>query len=364
MAPADAAQQRMVNQLLAGPSRAGPADVVRHLGAMQAQDYAQALWAIGARLARLTVTDVTDAIADRVILRTWPLRGTIHFLPSADAAWMLEVSAARTIARRATRLAELGLDETTLQRCHRLLRAALADGPVTRPRIMELLEAAGIGTAGQRGYTVLWHAAQSGLICFGPIAGKQQTFALLEDWVPSAMRTPVDQPAVELARRYFTSHGPATVHDFAWWAAITVTAARSALAALPEEFSSTSIDGTAHWSAVGPPPRAAPGPRLLAGFDEILLGYQDRSAALPTAYAPRIVPGGNGVFQPTMIRDGQVVGTWRRAVTAATSVTVDLFPFEDVAPSVDAFCAEAERFADFLEVSLARVTVHDPGVGN
>lgn len=361
MPPATPAQQRLASQLLVRPARAEPQDVVRHLGAMQAQDYSQALWAIASRLRDCSVTNVTQAIEERVILRTWPMRGTIHFIPAADAAWMLQVSTDRTVAAQATRLAQLELDAAVLKRCHGLLRRSLAGGArVTRPRLMQELEDAGVRTGGQRGYTVLWHAAHSGLICFGPMEGKQQTFVLLEEWAPGVRAGNRDEAVARLALRYFTSHGPATVHDFAWWAAITVTDAKCAVAALGSDLASRQIDGATHWSGPRPATRASAGAHLLAGFDELLLGYKDRTAVLPAEYAQRIVPGGNGVFQPTMVLDGRVVGTWRRTV-GAKSVAVELVPFEEVS-GMDAFQFQAERFAAYLGLPLAAVTVGAAGV--
>jgi hypothetical protein len=317
---------------------------------MQAQDLGQAMWGIGSRLAGTTAAEVAQAIEDRLILRTWPMRGTIHFVPAADAAWLLQVSAARTLAGAAPRLARRGLDAKILAQAHTVLRRALTGGArVTRARLLQILDDAGLSTDGQRGYSILWHAAQSGVLCFGPLAGKEQTFVLLEDWVPGATAYPRDDAVSELARRYFTSHGPATVNDFAWWAALTLADARKAVGSLGAAVTADR------------PAAKANRPRLLAGFDEYLLGYQNRSAVLPAAYAARIVPGNNGVFQPTMVRGGQVVGSWRRKVTA-TSVTVQLVPFERGADSLDAFAAEAERYAAFLGLSLSGVTVSDAHV--
>lgn len=360
-------QRRLVGLGLAHPAVPHPAsqqpiDVVRRLGAMQAQDYGQSLWAVGSRLPGSTVGDVIAAIEAGQILRTWPQRGTLHMVPAADAGWMVALSSERTVKAHRTRLRQLDLDEAVLARSRQVLETALTGHRrVNRPALLQLLEDAGIKTGNQRGYTILWHAAHLGLICLGPMEGKQPTFVLLREWV----RYPVDLPRAaglsELARRYFTSHDPATVHDFAWWASLTVTEARAAataagmlsvgdIATRPDAAPRGALDA-----------RAAGVPMLLAGFDEFLLGYQDRSAVLAKEHADRVVPGGNGVFQPTMVAGAQVVGTWRRTVTAnAVDVTLAAFDGQDAVPT---FTAAAERYAEFIGLPLRSLTATSSGVG-
>jgi hypothetical protein len=357
------ANQRMGNQRLSRQRFGAAADAVRWMGAMQAQDYGQALWAVGCRLRVPTVAAVTEAIEAAAILRTWPMRGTIHFVPALDARWMLELTAPRTFAAEARRLAQLGLDDSTLVRCHALLRKALAGRRrMTRPRLMALLEDSGVSTAGQRGYHVLTHAAQRGVICLGPMEGKQQTFVLLDDWVPDATVMTRERALAELARRYFTSHGPATAYDFAWWTGLTVTEVRQAISAAAVELSRRDYEGVEYWTGQAPVRRSSGGALLLAGFDEYLLGYKDRSAVLPARHADRIAPGGNGVFLPTMVLDGQVIGGWKRSVSAK-HVTVVLRPFEELRECRDAFCDEAERYARFMGLPLRSVTVEPAAVG-
>src|ERR671916_423600 len=184
----DIARQRLVNQRIEGEKFEKPEEVVRWLGAMQAQDYLQALWAIGLRLRSATVADVERAIADGKILRTWPMRGTLHFVPPEEARWRLKLSASRILARDGRRLEQLGLDRGIMGRCKELFYEALGGNRrLTRPEIMQVLEEAGIGTQNQRGYHILWYLSQEGVICPGPNRGKQQTFVLLDEWVPDSI---------------------------------------------------------------------------------------------------------------------------------------------------------------------------------
>jgi hypothetical protein len=224
---------------------------------------------------------------------------------------------------------------------------------------MALLEGAGISTGGQRGYHLVWHAAQTGLICFGPMEGKQQTFVLLDEWVPDARKLEGDAALAELAKRYFLSHGPATVNDFAWWAGLTLTDARRGLAAASPGLVSAAIAGREVWlseEAQGLTPPAEPHVRLLPGFDEFLLGYTDRSDVLDAAHAPHIVPGGNGVFKPTVVAGGQVVGTWRKRATAR-ALHIEIASFRPLDGLEEALRHEAERVAVASGLPLASLAM-------
>ncbi len=111
------AYQRLASQRISGARFDKPEEVVRWMGAMQAQDYGQALWAIGLRTRGATVADIEQAIADRKIVRTWPMRGTIHFVPAEDAQWMLKLGAARMLAADSRRQEQLELDDAIMERC-------------------------------------------------------------------------------------------------------------------------------------------------------------------------------------------------------------------------------------------------------
>lgn len=327
------------------------------MGAIQAQDYEAALWAVGLR-SGASEAAVRRAVAGGEIIRSWPHRGTLHFVAAGDARWMIELLGPRSIAGRRHRLEQLGLDAPTLRRAERAAVKTMAGGRhLTREAFFQRLEEAGVSTAGQRGYHLAWRLAQQGVLCFGAPAGKQQTFALLDEWAPSARSLPREEALAELARRYFASHGPATVQDLAWWAGLTVAdAARGAAAAagalgLVRE----AIGGRMHWSAEHPADRGARGAgstaHLLPSFDEYLLGYRDRSPVLAPQDAVQVVPGANGMFLPIVVTGGHVTGTWKRSL-AAGSVTVTWRPFAggDRFPAARerALRAAAGRYARFL----------------
>lgn len=360
MTDTNIASQRLLNQRIEGERFEKPGEVVRWLGAVQAQDYAQSLWAVGLRLRSATVADIERAISDGEILRTWPMRGTIHFVPPEDARWMLELLASRMLARDGRRQEQLGLDKGLLERCKGLFYEALKGGRrLSRPDMMTLLEEAGISTEKQRGYHILWYAAQSGLICLGPRQDKQQTFVLLDEWAPSSRKMSREESLAELAKRYFASHGPASVHDFARWAGLTVTEARSGVeaAALVSE----ATNGNEHWMATNTIDHTTyekSGVHLLPGFDEYLIGYKDRGAVLAAEHASKIVPGNNGVFQPTIVVDGRVAGTWKRKLKK-NSINVTLHPFAQLGDLEEKVIEAARLYGDFVGLPVSSVMIKD-----
>ncbi|HSX28261.1 MAG TPA: winged helix DNA-binding domain-containing protein [Candidatus Saccharimonadales bacterium] len=350
-------QIRLITQQISASRFRTPGELVAHMGAMQAQDFLGAKWAVGLRVPGSTDRDIIQALNDRSIVRTWPMRGTLHFVASQDVRWMLALLTPRIIARAKGRHEQLDLDSRALAKGHELLAAMLQGGKqLTRQEIMSTLEAAGFATANQRGYHLLWHAAQTALICLGAPRGTQQTFTLLDEWVPQQKELQRDEALAELTRRYFTSHGPATLQDFVWWSGLLVSEARAGLEAAKTHLVSEDINGKTYWLPRHIPkitPRSS-SVHLLPPFDEYLLGYTDRSAVLQAAHATHINPGANGMFKPIIVVDGQVIGTWKRTITKR-GVTVAFSPFSPVAAAISlALEAAAERYATFLELPLAK----------
>jgi hypothetical protein len=304
---------RLQSQRVTGERPKSAAEVVRHMGAIQAQDYKQAVWASGLRTDNATITDVENAIQTGEILRTWPMRGTIHFVPAEDTQWMLKLCATKVVAGHGRRMRQLELTEDIMHRCEALLVKALAGRKViTRADLLQIAEDAGISTEKQRGYHILWHLAHEGIICLGPMEGKQQTFVLLDEWVDEHRNLVGDEALSELVWRYFAGHGPATERDFARWSGLTLTETRRGLDILGKRLIHAEIDETDYWMAESTSTQPDQSVHLLAGFDEYTIGYQDRSTVVPGEHADKIVPGNNGVFRPIIVHNGQVIGTWTR----------------------------------------------------
>jgi hypothetical protein len=326
-----------------------PHDVVARLGAVQAQDYLGSLWAIGLRTDGCTQSDIEQAIAERSIVRTWPMRGTLHFVAAEDIRWMLDLMATRVIERSASRNRQLGLDAETFARAGDIFSAALeGERRLTRAELMQLLERGGISTEGQRGYHLLWHHAQQALICLGPTRGKQQTFVLLDEWVPPAPRVSREEALARIAGRYFAGHGPATFEDLARWTGLTRTDTRAGLSEVAGGLTRSEISGVEYWSA-GTSPRAGAGQlHLLPGFDEFIIGYAARRPMLGKHFTDfNASVSSNGMFAPTVVVGGRVVGTWRRTVGKEV-VRIEVTPFEPLTAHTAALAGAAERYGRFL----------------
>jgi len=316
----EVARLRLAAQRIAGPGFATAAETVRWLTAMQAQDYNGVLTSVALRTASGTRQGVEAALDAGGIVKSWPMRGTLHLVAATDLPWMLELCTPRVVAGAARRRAQLGLDMPLLERARELAMDALSGGRrLRRADLMAVWDEGGVATAAQRGYHLLFHLAQTGTLCFGPVSEGEQLIVLVEEWIPDPRRPEREEALGELAWRYFASHGPATVKDYMRWTNLVAADARAGLETARPRLALLDVDGIEHYMDPETPDvlaacrSRASGAFLLPGFDEFILGYQDRRAVLPAEFASRIIPGGNGVFQPTVVSDGQVVGTWKRA---------------------------------------------------
>ncbi len=325
-----------------------PVDAVRGLLAVQAQDYLGALWSLGVR-SRASEARVEAAHASGAIVRSWPMRGTLHLVAAEDLAWLLSLTGERTVRAASARHRQLGLEQRDFDRAASAVRERLTGGVrAERTELLDTVRAAGVATDGQRGIHVLAHLAHTGLVV---LSGRTE-YALLDEHVLQPRRFEPDAALDELALRYFTGHGPATVRDLAWWSGLPVTTVRAAAARVRDRLDAIDVDGVEHLMRPGLDP-AGDGVHLLSGFDEYLLGYADRSAALAPEHAEAVVPGGNGLFRPTIVARGEVVGVWRRERTRA-AVRVELEPFTALSGrDARGAAVAARRYARFLGLELA-----------
>jgi hypothetical protein len=346
----DIIHRRLHNQRIAHPPLDPPAAAVAWLGAVQAQDDASARWAVGLRCRDTTNGDIEQAIAGGTVVRTWLLRGTLHLVAGADVRWMLSLLAPRLIANSARRHRQLDLDDATISRGRETLVEALEGGnQLARREAMQVLETAGISTEGQRGYHMLRHIGLEGLICFGPMRDRQDTFVLLDEWVSAGERLKRDQALAELAWRYFRGHGPATLQDFVWWSGQRVSDARAGLEMAQSKLRQETIGSESYWFPESDSIAEAPSPtvHLLPSFDEYFLGYRDRTAVLDPKYDSRVVSS-NGVFRPMIVIDGHVVGIWKQS-KRKDKVTVTPEPFEVLTVAEkQALAGAAQRYGAFL----------------
>jgi len=358
MKSTDIIHYRLYNQQIAGTKFRKPEEIVDALGAVQAQDYSGGLWGVGLRLPGSTLADIEKALNERKIIRTWPMRGTLHLIPAQDARWMLELLTPRVIRRSASRYKELGLNNEIFRRSEELISQALEGGrQLTREALYDVLARGGINPEGQRSYHILAYLAQKGVICLGAREGKQQTFVLFDEWVAESRRLERDAALAELARRYFTSHGPATLQDFIWWTGLAAAEAKAGLEMVKVELMQEVVDGKNYWlSSLSVPAREdwSPIACLLPNYDEYTIGYKDRRAVFPVLPEKADSQAyGRIAINHTIIINGIMVGSWRRErKNDRVVIRTRLFrPLED--GEKDALSTALDRYGAFLEMPVS-----------
>jgi len=352
----DIARQRLHNQLITRRTFEKPGDVVQWLGAVQAQDYAAATWAIGLRSRGVTYEAIEQALASGVLLRTHVMRPTWHFVAPADIRWLLALTAPRVHAVNASWYRKLELDDSLFTLSNAVLAKALQGGKqLTRPELVSALKLAGIATDNVLRFTyIIIRAELDGIVCSGARRGKQFTYALLDERAPQARTLDRDEALAELTRRYFTSHGPATVQDFMWWSGLTGADVRAGLAMVKSQLMYEVVDGQAYWFAPSPPPAKdlSQTADLLPNFDEYIVGYTDRSAVFDASLTNRLDPRGNILFNHTMVLHGRVVGAWKRTLKK-NAVVIEATPFIPLSEAeIRSFTASANHYGAFLDRSV------------
>ncbi len=348
----DIAQKRLYNHLIARQTFESPVDVVQWLGAVQAQDYAAAKWALGLRLPAVSDDDIERAFAGGAILRTHVMRPTWHFVAPADIRWLLALTAPRVHATNAYYYRQCELDDTTFTRCHEAMTNALQGGKqLTRPEIVSALKQIGIVADDPLRFgLIIMHAELEGIICSGARRGKQFTYALLDERAPQARTLERDEALSELVKRYFSSHGPATLQDFVWWSGLTAADAKAGLAMAQDCLAQETIGNQIYWFPSTTPAKAVSATvHLLPAFDEYTVAYKERSAIIDPLDAGQV---GSAILGPVIVLDGQVVGTWKRVLKKnEVIITFDLFGTLNDAEK-DVLIAEANRYGTFLGRSV------------
>ena len=358
MKSSDIIRYRLHNQQIAGTKFRKPEEIVEWLGAVQAQDYSGGLWGIGLRLPGSKLVDIEKALNERKIIRTWPMRGTLHFVPAQDARWMLELLAPRVIRQSARRYMELGLNEEIFERNRELISQALEGGrQLTREAMYDVLAKGGINPEGQRSYHILGYLARKGVICLGAREGKQQTFVLFDKWVAESRRLERDEALAEIVRRYFTSHGPATLQDFVWWTGLAAADAKAGLEMVKADFKQEVVEGKQYWLKPSSIPAGEDEPpiaSLLPNYDEYMIGYKDRSAMFPALpQKPDSQAYGRIALNYTIIIDGIIVGSWRRErKNERVVIRTKLFrPLDD--DEEEAISMAVDRYGKFLGMPVS-----------
>lgn len=355
----DIVRHRLANSYLTRPTFDNAADVVARFGAVQSQDYAGAKWAVAQRMLNAVDSTVDRAFNDGAIIRTHVLRPTWHFVAPEDLRWMLELTAPRVNAASAHMHRTFELDTKVFRKSNATFEKVLRDGKhLTREELREAFKRARvpIGDSIRFGY-LLMRAETDAVICSGPRRGKQFTYALVDERVPPGKNPDRDEALGELALRYFTTRGPATIHDFAWWSGLTIADARKAQQAVASRLEHVTYEEQSYWFAdSGATARAESRVvHLLPNYDEYFIGFRDRSAIRDDGRQLFTKTAREVVSAHIVFINGLVVGGWRRTL-AKGAVRVELTPLTSLSSAErKAIAKAAEGYGAFLGLPVELV---------
>lgn len=340
---------RLYNQLLLTHDIIKPHEIVSWMGAMQSQALDMAKWAIGTRLENRNVKDIDEALNTGEIIRTHILRPTWHFVSAEDIHWMFDLSNPRLKPIYRSYAKTFGADESLIYHVVPLLEKVLVGGKhLTKQEIGDALSEQDIKLDEGHLQLTISYAEMEGIIVNGRQKGNKQTFTLFEEWVPRK-KTICKEEALEcLVRRFFTSHGPATIHDFIWWSGLTATECRQAIEMIRADFICETINGRDFWmrNDTKSPSVDKDFALLLPPFDEFVVSYKNRSEIIEEAHYAKVMTK-NGLFSPTIMLNGEIIGSWKK-VSQKGSSRIELSFFEKTPKKKqDLFKSEIKRLEYF-----------------
>ncbi len=317
MTLSDIATIRLYNQQLAQTTFKKPQDLVSYMGAIQAQDYAMAKWAVGIRLPDSTNKEIEAALNSGTIIRTHIMRPTWHLVAADDIYWMLELSAPHMVSSMKGRHRELELTEEIFSKSNTVIEKVLSNSKkhLTRDELMTELKKAKIVINQYTSIHIMYRAELDGIVCNGEINGKKQTYALLSSRAKQTKKITREEALAKLAKKYFTSHGPATIQDFLWWSGLPAKDARNAFEMVKSNFVSGTIGADTYWfsNSIRVPKSKTTSVHLLPAFDEFIISYKDRKASIHIDHQKKAFTT-NGIFKPIIVVNGQVTGIWKRTI--------------------------------------------------
>lgn len=317
---------RLAGHQLHDTAIATGADMVRWFGAMQAQDQNMCRWAAATR-AREHHTTVQQAIDYGDIIRIHVLRPTWHLVHVADVRHFIRLTAPRIRTAYMAMARKMGVDaQALLQYNKQIARLLQNNGPMSRTQLADGL-GAGKKALGDYGASILlMNAELDEVICNAPMQNKETAYTLMDSRVPPAPLQARADTLHELAIRYFASHGPASLADFTWWSGLSVAEARTAYHSVSHLFEHVVVSGVTCLYNRGYTPKAVRSVHLLPSFDEYIISYKDRSAAIDPRWQPLAITR-NAIFKPVLVAGGRVVAIWNRTVKNDTT-TIQLSFFE------------------------------------
>lgn len=352
---------RLLNQHLIDTNFTKPEEVVSHLGAIQAQEYPGGLWSIGLRYNNSSVSDVEKAIAERKFVRTWPMRGTLHFVPTEDIRWMLKLLTPKVESRMGSNFKKAQLDERIFSKSTDLItKAILKNKSLTRQEFYKVLEDGGINTKENRGLYISGVLAQRGLTCFGPLRGKQPTFVLLDEWLPKVKELTREESIAKITLKYFTSHGPATIKDLMWWAGLTKAEVLEGIELNKDKLLEVNYEDKSFWMSSSTPvkiktPTEQAGAYLLQAYDEFGIAYKERDEIFDPKYK-KIFFLGNG-YTALMMLDGEMMGIWKKNIKK-NHVEIILNPMVKLSKKeLSEFELAADKYTKFIGLERFELSI-------
>lgn len=361
MTSSDVVSERLDNQKLSSSKFQKPVEVVRWLGAVQAQDFNAAKWALALRMQSATNASIEAAYNEGKILRTHLMRPTWHFVAPDDIRWLLQLTAPRVNLKCGPNYRKFELDDATFKRSNKVLTNALKGGKhLTRSDLRTVLNESGIaGNDTVRLAHIFLRAELDTVVCSGRLIGNQFSYALFDERVPATKTLTREEALAKLTQRYFTSHGPATLHDFVWWSGLTAVDAKHGIALVDRHLKEALIEGKGYWTtqSARTTQRSAPSAYLLPAFDEYTVAYKDRSAILELSHGKPAMTNA-ALLDPIILVAGRIAGTWKRtkdkeSVTIALHVSGALTKSEK-----DAIAKELDRYEVFLGRQVQIVWSH------
>ncbi len=330
---------RTISQQLEKPQFKNPKELVAWMGAMQGQEYTMSKWAVGIRLKNGKLSDVEESLRKGEILRTHVMRPTWHLVVADDIRWMQKLTGTRIKAIVESYSANyFEISPELHKRCYDLLGKILeGNNSLTKPEILEAMNQQGLTIDTHQLGHQLSYAEVDAFVCSGVDKGKKATYALLDERVPPTPELTKEESLVRLARNYFRSHSPASLADFTWWSGLPITEARQGIALLGSELIADKFAEEklyVHESCSFKPSKSK-AIHLLPSFDEYLISYKDRTAALRLEHHPKAFTN-NGIFYPVIVSQGKVVGNWKKevkknAVKVGVSVFEPAFVLDEIA---------------------------------
>jgi hypothetical protein len=318
---------RLIHQQIAATKLKTPQEIVTSLIAMQAQEYAMAKWAIGLRLPGTTDSEIEKSFAKGDILRTHVIRPTWHFVAPADIRWLLALTAPRVMQANAFMYRKMEVDTKLFKRSHNTIVKALEGGNhLTRTELQAALKKAKIEADGIRLASLMMQAELDAIICSGPRKGKQFTYALLDERVAPSPSHDKESSLAEYTLRYFTSRGPATAKDFAYWSGLTMKEVNAGIAAVQSQLESETIEETKYFFIPSLPDNITMASLrkekqqttfLMPDYDEYGMSYKNRNA---------LAGGRQGNdYSHWLIIDGKIKGNWQQSVKN-NKVEIEIIP--------------------------------------